>query len=737
MKEHKNRSKRRIQKNYFSYINVTVWVFVLLGKLGAWQTRFRVENVGISQWSQQQKVMQAENEGPGVDRVSKQFSGLLTQSFHPTSSRLNRELSFEFKLIQKSGLKFEKKYRLKASILLNRFKISKGLHNFSFDDSEKAQFLVTLHEDKNNSTSKAEPTIPVKLLKIKKLQIQAKIDDQFEKKGGIKITKFLFLVVRSASLSEPLERNFGLKIDFSKMKNVKRIHPNSILRQIAVPEDFTAFFLYLWRSAPFITHFYFLVIFVSNTGSRLLQTQFKSFFQLYMDKFFDLGFSLHLLFIFFNYIYAFIFYFISTIQEKHSEFLQPSFYLKQIKLFIHGLLVQKLMIYCAFYIGERYLTRGLRRLGRPILFGPLFLMWIENIIEVTGERSSQIYGQFKDEKRLKIAVFLGVVMSPLIIFCSFAQDWLAYHNWIASLSAIFCSYTMKYRNPCLKDYFWWILYYSYYSLLFEVHLSYSRALVYTSYFYEPFLTSWMYCLTLHSSSLIKSIMVMIATVFINFFLLKSDLYAFFWPRKIPVLDPALKIFAKNAKNQLGAFHILNVKYYEQLEETPGCHLNLTPKIRKRQTFFVVEEGFSRVNGAFEEKKYFFFDPLANLGSPFSIYQSSYERFSRVMIEDISYKGKKRDRAIAILSQKFHLAKRSMSIVLVDLRNKKFCLSLNRQIRDTRFWDRFPRFLSSQQKRLNVVKGNRVVLLSVDRHQRKEKIVLRVVDFGEKEDSDVR
>ena len=120
-------------------------------------------------------------------------------------------------------------------------------------------------------------------------------------------------------------------------------------------------------------------------------------------------------------------------------------------------------------------------------------------------------------------------------------------DWMNSIMAISCTLFTRYRNPCLMEYFWVVVYFGYYLVFFMGYMCYSRALKYSSFYQEPFFPSLIGSIQLKSKTGGLPLGLMAVGIFVDFFVVKSDVKALFKPRRIPELPVGFSMPLKTAK----------------------------------------------------------------------------------------------------------------------------------------------------------------------------------------------
>ena len=589
-----------------------IWMVLLASKLATGKQVSRVERVRLYGGEQN-----------GLDKKIGVFAGSLTESY-TQRKETKMELNFDFKLLQQEDRVLKRSLRIKIEVDVDPKNLKEDSYTDSLDHLNQFRFFVQVFKNNPHYRGGVEPKSLIKNVEIKKLDFQAILEKNHKKLKKVTL-KYL-------SLEIDFEKNLrgigpGIKLNFTRTeKNTKQVY-----------SGFWSWFLpllFLYIIVYLLTSFASLVIvFLMSTAPINLNYGFQPDLRI-LSQGLQLFPKLRLLglasiaFLYVSFWSTFFLVFL-VILELIAQTL-----IWMIPLTMTGRIKDTVVYSLIFSMQET-------------LYGPLVIIGLDFRALSTLPRG---IGPAYKKQVLKILFGFFVVILAFIF-----PSILPYSHWILAFGACFCSFMVRYENPCFRDYVSWIAFFGFYTTFEFLHINCYLATAWKCSFLEGFFGGLMGLMASQWKSFLASQILMALGIFVDFFFIKSNILLLF--SKAPKKQ---QLAISHTLTPIPANHQPGVLYFEETSRLVLVNPSLSgsySNVRLNPNKFRL--GYSkRLYGLSQQVVW-----------EFRVRQSYIYQFQ--IVDRVLYQGKEQKHLIAVFKKD---DSNKIEIKLFDLRTKGVVLS---------------------------------------------------------------
>ena len=481
-----------------------IWMVLLASELASGRQVSRLEGIKLYGGGQKE-----------LNKEIGEFDGSLAQDYSHDGER-GSKLSFDFKLLQNQDRVLKRSFRIKIEVVLDPKNLKDGLYADKFTQSNQKRFFVQIFQNNQNYRGGVKPKSLIKNIEIKKIDFEANLTQNGKQINKVNLSKI--------SLEIEFEKNVdkigsGMRLEFSRSdKNSKEVYSG------------------FWSWLLPLLFLYTVVYLVTSLGSDLLLRRITK-----APIYRYLGYASEVPFMYEKFQ---IFNKLQFISLASIAFLYVSSWsiLFMLFLILMEVFAQVLIWVIPLFLVEKFTNSFFR--VEETYYGPLTTAIVYD--------PKKLPNSFEKLSRKAVKDIVAIAASSiLIILAIIYPSILVYGHWILAVGAICSSASSKYKNPCFRDYFSWIAFFGFYITFEFLHINCYLAIALKSSFLGEFFGGWTGLITLQWKSLLGSQILMALGIFIDFFLIKSNILSLFSPDQE---KPSHSLAAKRARHHPGVLY---------------------------------------------------------------------------------------------------------------------------------------------------------------------------------------
>ena len=505
-----NERKERSCKSSKFLGGYSVWILVMAFKFSQAQIISRVENITLFAENY------IEEKTTKMDEIVR-FSGSLIQQVDVQKARTT--LLYDFRLVKDEEAIQRKSYRVRVEVVVDSKKVSNGTYEDSYDSDDQSRFNLAVFQQ-NSKLRGIEPRSELGGLEIENLSFKASLTQTKEIMNQTRLITMSLEVKRVDQTGAVLKQKYFI-LNFSSNQNAQEIAGNTWrLYTLYIPWLLPLTFLDLIAYFVMASLSFLILRQVSNAAiNEDLHEGYQSSDALFLYEDFNAFYKLKIIgFASFGFLYR-----------------SPWSFLLFIVFFFLEFIGQFFIWLLPYFVAED--TFGKKFREREIYTEPLGMITYDLFqLKLNGALlyKKNIFG---------ILVSLGGLVTA-IIYPVFLLD----IHWVLALGAVYCSVLTRYKNPSLVDFLSWIPFLWLCIWVSFCFVSWYLATAYTTVFLENVFIIWAQLVALQWKGLLKSLGWMTGLIFLDFFVIKTDIIRLIFPPKIKISS---KIPKKEAIHQPG------------------------------------------------------------------------------------------------------------------------------------------------------------------------------------------